>query len=330
MGWGKYHTDSKLSLTWPAALVMIGLMPAAESLGLGFRATTETDQLRLVFVTCAVDATFFKPVKKGAQDAARMLGVEMEFTGTPGIDVEAQAELVRQAIRSGVDGIALNIIDPAAFDGVVEEAKAAGIPVVAFNVDDTTPNARLAAVAQRLYEAGRTLGTHLAPQIPERSHILLTLHDRGVSALTDRARGLRDALESRDLRWTEVVTGNESNEAARVIGRVLREHGDIRVILGTGQSDTEAAGLAIKGGFSEPGTWSAGFDLSPATLALIQEGIIRCTIDQQPYLQGFYPVVQLTHYLRFGLLPPSIDAGATVIDRSNAEQVLKLTAAGYR
>ena len=98
--------------------------------------------------------------------------------------------------------------------------------------------------------------------------------------------------------------------------QALRENPDIRIVLGTGQSDTEAAGRALEAHFAGQGYWSAGFDLSPETLRLIQAGHIRCTVDQQPYIQGFYPVLQLTLYLRYGIVPSDIDAGAAIIDQS--------------
>ena len=287
--------------------------------------------LRLAFITCARDAKFFEPVKLGMDAAAGMLGVRCDWLGTPGVDVKAQAELVRQAVAQGYHGIALNLIDPVAFDAVVEEAIKAGVPVVAFNVDDhATPNARLAAVNQRLYDAGRTLGQHVTASLSAGSHLLLTLHDEGVSALHHRRRGIQDALRTKDVKWTILVTGNDSAKGAEVIAEALRQHPDIRVVLGTGQSDTEAAGLAIEKHFPNGDYWSAGFDLSETTLRLVQAGHIRCTIDQQPYVQGFYPVVMLTHYLRYGLKPSSLDAGAAVIDRSTAAQVLELTRKHYR
>jgi len=287
--------------------------------------------LRLAFITCARDAKFFEPVKQGMNDAARMLDVRCDWLGTPGVDVKAQAELVRRAVTQGYQGLAVNLIDSVAFDAAVEEAIKVGVPVVAFNVDDNaTPNARLAAVNQRLYEAGRTLGQHVAPALSAGSHLLLTMHDEGVSALEDRRRGIQDALRSKDVKWTVVVSGNDSAMGAEVIADALSQHPDIRVVLGTGQSDTEAAGLAIEKHFPNQGYSSAGFDLSETTLRLIQAGHIRCTIDQQPYVQGFYPVVMLTHYLRYGLRPSSLDAGAAVIDRANAAEVLELTRQRYR
>ena len=314
-----------------ALLLGTGVLAWADDPGGRAEASAAATPLRLQFITPAVEAPFFEPVKQGMRDAARMMNVDCSFTGTSGVDLPSQAALVRQAVAEGYDGIALNIVDPEAFDEVVEEAIGQGVPVVAFNVDDhATPNARLSAVNQRLYEAGRSLGERVAPEIPEGSHVLMTLHDRGVSALEDRLRGLQDVLRTRDVRWTVAVTGNDAAEGANVIAGLLKEHPDVRVVLGTGQSDTEAAGRAIERGFASRGYWSAGFDLSPETLRLIEAGHIRWTVDQQPYIQGFYPVVQLTLYLRYGIVPSDIDAGAAIIDRSTVRQVMELSRSHHR
>jgi len=295
------------------------------------RTSAPGEPLRFAFITCAVDAKFFEPVKKGMADAAKMMGVECDFLGTEGVDVKAQARMVMQAVADGYDGIALNIIDPEAFDDVIQEAIKKGVPVVGFNVDDhATANARLSSVNQRLYEAGKTLAEHVLPRIPKNAHILMTMHDEGVSALQDRLHGQQSVLERKDVRWTVVVTGNDSVKGADIIAETLKENPDIRIVLGTGQSDTEAAGRAIEKYFPNKGYWSAGFDLSPETLRLIQQGHIRCTVDQQPYIQGFYPVIQLTLYLRYGIMPSDIDAGAAIINKSNVEQTIELTKKKYR
>jgi len=295
------------------------------------RTSESVRPLRFAFITCVAGAKFFEPVKKGMNDAAQMMGVECDFLGTEGVDVKAQANLVRRAVTAGYDGIALNIIDPEAFDDVVQETIGKGVPVVAFNVDDhVTPNARLSGVNQRLYEAGETLAEHLLPHIPNNAHVLITMHDEGVSALEDRLRGEQAILKKKDVRWTVLVTGNDAVKGTEVIATALKEHPDIRIVLGTGQSDTEAAGRAIEKYFPNRNYWSAGFDLCPETLRLIQQGHIRCTVDQQPYIQGFYPVIQLTLYLRYGIVPSDIDAGAAIIDRSNVQQIIELTEQRYR
>ena len=39
-----------------------------------------------------------------------------------------------------------------------------------------------------------------------------------------------------------------------------------------------------------------GYDLTPITEQLLHAGYIEFTIDQQPYLQGFLPILQLYMY----------------------------------
>jgi len=287
--------------------------------------------LRFAFITCCKDAPFFEPVKKGMHDAAKKMGVTCDWFGTEGVDVPAQAALVRRAVADGYDGIALSIIDPKAFDAVVEEAMKRGVPVVAFNVDDNaTPNARLSGISQRFVEAGNALAGRVAGDVPKNSHLLAMLHDRGISALDERLRGIQEGLKEKNIRWTVVVTGIDAAKADTLIADALRQDPEIRAVFGTGQADTEAAGRVIEKQFADRGCWAAGFDLSPETLRLIKAGPIRCTVDQQPYIQGFYPVVQLTHYLRYGIRPSNIDAGATIVDRTNVDRVIELAKKKYR
>ena len=311
-------------------LTLIGLLLAGCSVD-NTSTKLETRPLHFAFVTCTVNAKFFEPVKKGMNDAAEMMGVKCDFLGTKGVDVKAQAEMVRQAVADGYDGIAVNIIDPDAFDGVIQEAIDKGVPVVGFNVDDqATPNARLSSVNQKLYQAGEALAEHVSPHVPDGAHVLMTMHDEGVSALEDRLAGQQAILKKKNVRWTVIVTGNDSAKGAGIITRTLTDNPNIRIVLGTGQSDTEAAGKAIEKSFAGRGYWSAGFDLSPDTLRLIREGHIRCTVDQQPYIQGFYPVIQLTLYLRHGIVPSDIDAGAAIVDATNVDQIIELTRQQYR
>jgi len=308
---------------------VLGLL-VAFTLG-GLSASPRGKPLRFIFIAPLIKEAFFGPVKKGMNDAARMMGVSCTFTGTEDVNVVKQAEMVKQAIDQGYDGIALDIIDPVAFDEVAQLAADRGIPLVAFNVDDNaTPNARLSAVCQNLYQAGQTTGTQAAPFIAPNSQILMTMHDEGVSALEDRLHGAQEVLKDKGVTWKVIITGSTAEASAGVVAKALKENPDIKVVLCTGQADTEGAGLAIEREFKGGGYWAAGYDLSSQTLRLIKAGVIRFTIDQQPYIQGFYPVVQLALRCRYGIAPSSIDAGAAVISAANVAVVSELCRKGYR
>ena len=289
-------------------------------------------RLKLRFITCAVDEAFFNTIKQGMRDAADMMGVEAEFTGVEGVDLEAQADMVREAVAAGCDGIALNIIHATAFDEVMREALDKGVPVVAFNVDGTYGNGpHLSSVNQDLYGAGRTLGERAAEYLTDGAKVLITMHDEGISALEDRARGIQEVIaETRQATWDTVVTGIDPERAAEIIGEKLAADPAIGAVLGTGQADTEGAGLALERCAGERDYFAAGFDLSPEILRLVKEGVIAFTIDQQPYVQGFYPVVQLALYCRYGIAPSNMDSGAGIITRENVDGVMEFSARGYR
>lgn len=313
----KYHI--------PICLLLLFMLTA------GCTEQQEEKPLHFRFIAPCVDEEFFDPVKKGMRDAAAMMNVTCEFVGTEDVDLELQASMVIQAVEDGVDGIALNIIDREVFDDVVQEAMNRGVPVVAFNVDDNgTENARLSGIVQDFYNAGNAVGRYMAGFMPSGSKVLLLLHSEGISALDDRLRGEQDALKAKNITWEILVTGIDPEAAAGKIADKLNQHPDIHYVLGTGQADTEGAGLAIEKHFRDKGIKAAGFDLSPEILRLIQEDIILVTVDQQPYMQGFYPVVQLALYCRYGLKPSSMDAGAGLITKDQVASVLQLSEAGYR
>lgn len=288
--------------------------------------------MKFIFITCSVGEAFFNPVKKGMKDAADLMGVACDFTGTEDVDLEAQADMVRKAVAEGYDGIALNIIHAEAFNAVMAEALAAGVPVVGFNVDGTHGKGpHLSAVHQDLYQAGRTVGGLAAAALPDNVKVLMTVHSEGISALEDRLRGMQEVLrEKRQARWKILVTGIHSDQAAVAVKKALDTDRELKAVLCTGQADTEGAGWAVERNFREAGIYVAGFDLTPEILRLVKAGTIAFTVDQQPYVQGFYPVVQLALYCRYGIRPSSLDAGATVITREDVDRVLKLSAAGYR
>jgi simple sugar transport system substrate-binding protein len=78
----------------------------------------------------------------------------------------------------------------------------------------------------------------------------------------------------------------------------------------------EEAGLA--------GLPNAGFDITKKIITNILEGKTLATVDQQPYYQGSFTVMQLYLNRKYGLLPCSINTGGAIIDKSNAAIVLEL------
>ena len=82
--------------------------------------------------------------------------------------------------------------------------------------------------------------------------------------------------------------------------------------------DTESlAKVMQKFGLPAKGVKSGGFDLTENTQKLLHEGFIEFTIDQQPYLQGFLPILQLFQWHDSGSLtgPAETDTGLKFITK---------------
>jgi simple sugar transport system substrate-binding protein len=72
------------------------------------------------------------------------------------------------------------------------------------------------------------------------------------------------------------------------------------------------------------GVHGGGFDLLPATVQLIHEGFLDFTIDQQPYVQGFYTVMQAFVFLSSGGLvgPADANTGLKFVTKETVEPYL--------
>ncbi len=84
-----------------------------------------------------------------------------------------------------------------------------------------------------------------------------------------------------------------------------------------GGSTESLARVMQKFGLPAKGVKAGGFDLTEGTQKLLKEGNIEFTIDQQPYQQGFLPILQLFFWLASGSLsgPAEVDTGLKFLDK---------------
>lgn len=301
-----------------AAITAGGAFAQAEPAAAAQQAPGKRPQFTLV--TPCIDEPFFAEVTRGARDAAKLMDVDCEFWGTQSVDIEAQVAMVRKAIRDGSDGIAVAIIDATAFDAVLDQAKEHGIPVVAFNVN-AQPHSRIPTVAQNLYDGGREAAFVAAPLIPDHSRVLLTVHHDKPTVMDQRYQGIRDGLKDKDIIWETVLTGGDTEEMRRTLTEKLQANPGIRAVFATGLADTEAAGQAVEKNLAGRECVIVGFDVSGEVLRLVKAGAVSFTVDQQPYLQGFYPIMQLALTRREGTVPTNIDTGSRIIRTRDVDAV---------
>ena len=203
---------------------------------------------------------------------------------------------LNSAVSAGVDGLAVALIDLKAFNSPVAAALAAKIPVVAYNADAAS-NPRLAYIGQDLYVSGQEMGAHIASLVPS-GDVALFIATPGALNIQPRIDGALATLKSQSAIKTHVVaTGAALPQELSTIDSYATAHPSTKGYFAVDGGSTQSVAQTIqKHNLRGSGVKGGGYDLTPITQQLLAAGQIDFTIDQQPYLQGFFPVLELYLY----------------------------------
>ena len=76
--------------------------------------------------------------------------------------------------------------------------------------------------------------------------------------------------------------------------------------------------------------FNIGFDTSPQIVEAFKDGWVQLTADQQPFLQGYLPILSLCQQVVYGLAPINVDTGAGFVTPDNYKTVADLASEGLR
>ena len=281
---------------------------------------------RFVFVNHALTNPFFVPAKNGSEDASAVFGTSAEWTGSVSSNVGEMVKAMRHAIDTGADGIAVSLIDPNAFNGPTALALRKGIPVVAYNADGGNANKRLAYIGQDNYQSGLELGARIVGLVGSGDVYLFIATPRQQN-IQPRIDGALDAIRDsgRPIRAHVVASGVDVGEELKKIEATYKANKGLRGLFAVDAGSTAGVAAVMRlHGLYAHGVRAGGYDLLPATLQAIQDRDLDFTIDQQPYLQGFLPVLQLflDRYSGGLVVPADTNTGLNFITRANVGRYL--------
>ena len=277
------------------------------------------------------ESGFWNVVQTGAQHAGEQLGVEVTVQGDA--DASLQADMVRNYISEGVDGIVVSLANPDALAAPIQEAVEAGIPVITINsgVDQYQELGAITHVGQTETIAGEGAGDRLNEE--GLSKVLCIVHEEGNIGLEERCSGLESTFEGEVERFNVGSTGVSDVEGTK--SAILNKLADDDAVDGMLALNPDIA-VAARDARTESGRDDvalATFDLSPDVLTAIEEGEMLFAVDQQQYLQGYLPIQFLKLYNEnlntVGGGQPVL-TGPGFVDESNAAEVMELVEAGTR
>jgi simple sugar transport system substrate-binding protein len=273
---------------------------------------------KFVVVNHVTTNSFFVPTQYGIADACKVLGCSYEWTGSESENIDQMVNAINTAVSSGADGIAVSLISNTAFNTPVENALKAGIPVVAYNADSAS-NKRLAYIGQDLKLAGELMGKRIVEDVKEGDVVIFTA-SAGSANLQPRLEGAEKAIKASGapIKLSTIVTGSLESGEKTAIEAYWTGHTSTKGMYAVDGGDTaELAGVMQKLGLNAKGVKAGGFDLAEKTQKGLHEGFLEFTIDQQPYLQGFVPILQLFLWQVSGSLsgPAEVNTGLKFVDK---------------
>ncbi len=122
-----------------------------------------------------------------------------------------------------------------------------------------------------------------------------------------RGGGIEKAMGEKGIKVETVKSGLDLAEAQNIMAQFLIANKDVKALFGTGSvTSTVGAGAIKDAGVNIP---FGGFDLAVEIVNGVESGAMFATMDQQPYLQGFYPIAQIALAKQYGLTPTDVDTG---------------------
>jgi len=274
-------------------------------------------KFKFVFVNHVTTNPFFVPTKYGAQDACTLLGCSYQWTGSENSNVNEMVNAMNTAITGGANGVAVALIDKA-FNGPTDNALKAKIPVVAYNAD-WAGNSRLSYIGQDLFVSGQEMGKRIAQLVPS-GDVALFIATPGSANIQPRIDGAKDTLKSHSsIKTHTIATGADTPAELSVIDSYATGHPTTKGYFAVDAGSTQGLAQTIqKHGLRSKGVKGGGYDLTPITQKLLAGDEIDFTIDQQPYLQGFLPVLQLYMYQVSGSLSgiADVNTGLKFLDKT--------------
>lgn len=321
-----------LSLLLSACTVTIPVTPTAGEAGAGETASGKwCSGVNIVFFPGGpAGGVFANNVYNGARQAEADLGPTVQYVFSDW-DPQKMIAQFKEAMATKPDGIAvMGHPGDDAFLPLIDEARAQGIIVTSQNTELPAALAKYQSegfgyVGAVNYTAGYKLGKEIIRRYGfgegDRAMVwgLLSQPSRG-----ERTKGVIDALEEAGMTvdYFEIDAATNADPAAGTptftgyvsanpdVDLVVTDHGGLTATL---ETYLKAAG---KGPDDIVG---AGFDLSPATIAAIRGGWTDLVIDQQPWLQGYLPILQICLTKVYGFSGLVIDTGGGFADKSNIE-----------
>jgi fructose transport system substrate-binding protein len=296
------------------------LMSAAAACAMAAASAAAAEDVSACLITKTDTNPFFVKMKEGAEAKAAELGVSLRsYAGRIDGDVESQVIAMETCIADGVDGILITPSDTSGMVGVVEQARDAGILVIALDTPFEPIDAADATFATDNFRAGELIGqwarAKLGDDAEEARIAFLNLNPSQPSVDVLRNQGFMtgfgidtgnpDMIGDEDdprIVGHDVTDGNEEG-GRRAMENLLQQDPMINVVYTINEPAAAGAYEALRSLGREGDVIIVSIDGGCPGVQNVSEGVIGATSQQYPLEMASLGIEAIHEYAQTGEVP---------------------------
>ena len=286
---------------------------------------TDGEGLRMGYITMDLGNPYFVRLIDGMKDKAAELDIELSIIDGKN-EVEPQIRAMEDLITQKVDAIILSSNNSTALDPMIQEAKAAGIKVIAANAEVGDPDAFIGSIEyDNGFQAGEIAGQYIKDNLDGKAEVAI-LKLGTIPAALERTKGQREGLLSLapDAKIIAEPDASTREQGLNTIETLLQSNPGLNVVLGINDDSVLGAYQAmIAAGKDGEDVILVGFDAIEEALLKVKEGgIYRGTIDIAPFESGKVIVETAKKVVEDGPIKELIEFPVTKVTLENVDEFL--------
>jgi len=315
-------------------LLLAGCQPPAKSPTPAASANKPAAEkpLQIAMIPKGTTHIFWKSVHFGAEQAAKELGVEVQWRGPQKeSDRDQQVSVLQGFVNKQVDGICLAPLDADALVRPVRESGRGGIPVVIFDSGLNAPKEDFTSfVATDNFRGGQLAGEAMAKELGGQGNVILLRYNKGSESTQQREDGFLEALAafpnikvlSSD-QYAGTTTQSAMDKAQQMLNRYADE---VNGIFAVCEPNAEGVLRALEDRKMAGKVKFIGFDASDAMAAALRDGKMHAIVLQDPVRMGYLAIQTIVKKIRGETVDAFVDTGVSVATKENidSDEIKKL------
>jgi ribose transport system substrate-binding protein len=308
-------------------LLLIGCQPPTDSPKTAAPAenAVKDGPLQIAMIPKGTTHIFWKSVHFGAVQAAKELGVEVQWRGPQKeSDRDQQVSVLQGFVNKQVDGICLAPLDADALVRPVREAGRGGIPVVIFDSGLNAPKEDFTSfVATDNFRGGQLAGETMAKELGGKGNVFLLRYNKGSESTQQREDGFLESIAAfPDIKIlsSDQYAGTTTESAMDKAQQMLNRYADeVDGIFAVCEPNAEGVLRALEDRKLAGKVKFIGFDASDAMTTALRDGKMSAIILQDPVRMGYLSIQTIVKKIRGEPIESFVDTGVSIATKDNID-----------